>query len=305
MKIQTILFILHVIISTYPGILAADINIEISDTTVTSSKSVIHLSTEEELKRFGITLENWSKFVKFSTPKSFQNHGAPKKVYYRNPTPDGDVFNDSPSDLSKGSLLPPAVTEIKFLTYKVLEHKITRKNLASEKCTNEKMNGEKNCTFHLITENYNIIKPKWSSNFGFPVEAEIGLNVKILKASSSMISNFHWMEGTIHYGPIEIGNDIRAKVTIGPSQTVRAYLYADKVTLKVAIEYAATIDGAAYLYYGNFPYSTAPIPMLLQFLSGKRDNSLRATQIVEINIYTRPMIRVLNPDTYETISVFE
>ena len=281
MKKPVVSLIFWVIFLINSEIFAADINIDISESTIIGNGSDIHYSTDEELERFNVTLENWARFVKSHNPIQFENRGKPKQIYYRNPTPYGDIFNDLSADVSDGSeLIPPTVTKISFLSYKVLENSTVREVLTTEDCSNGQIRNVVN----------NMIHSEWSSKLGFPVDAKIGLKVNISESSISITSNFDQQQDSSESLITEMNTGISDNAMVCSGQTAKASLSAERVTLKVAIDYTATISGFAILYYTNFQYSTIPISKLLRFLSGNRDNDLRATQIVDIEIYINPKI---------------
>ena len=297
MKIQTVLLILYTTFSTDQVTLASKFNIDISNLTITGRGADIHYSTDEELKRFGITLENWERFTKSASPQLFEKYGAPKAVYYRNPTPDGDVFTKSLTEVNDGTFLDPAVTTITVLNSRVIKEDTVREVVATEDCINGQSESIK-CSFGLKQTKSNTVGTSWSRNFGFTVGADVGFDVDIFKVSTKLSGDFTWGKTDTQDKKIEIGTDLTVEATAGPKKTVRAFLTAERGTLTVAVDYVATIAGLAYLTYDNY-YSSAPIPMLLEFLSGKQYNSLQATQIIDITVYSNAKIEVrdLNSDS--------
>ena len=297
MKIQTVLLILYTTFLTDQGTLAAEFNIDISNLTINGRGAAVHYSTDEELKRFGITLENWDRFMKSSSSGLFEKYGAPKAVYYRNPTPDGDVFSQSLAEVNDGTFLDPAVTTITVLNSRVIKEDTVREVVATQDCINGHSESIK-CSFGLKQIKTNTVGTSWSRNFGFAVGADVGFDIEIFKVSTKLSGDFHWGKTETLDKKIEIGTDMKVEATAGPRKTVRAFLTAERGTLTVAVDYVATIVGLAHLTYENY-HSSAPIPMLLEFLSGKPDYSLQATQIIDITVFSNAKIEVkdLNPDS--------
>ena len=58
MKISAVLFIICIIFQTGPEIFAEKMKIDVKKLGITGRGAEKHLSTDEELKSFGVTLEN-------------------------------------------------------------------------------------------------------------------------------------------------------------------------------------------------------------------------------------------------------
>ena len=226
--------------------------------------------------------------------------GKPDEVYFHNPTPKGDIFTYS---LDGGGNGDPTVTRISYWNSKVIEQNTVREVVAMQDCKNERdLNLE--CTFNLRQTRSNTVSTSWSSNFGFRVEGEVGFDIKIFETKSKLTGDFHWERSETHEEKTEIGTDISAKTIVGPGQAARAFLTAERGTLKVAVDYAATIAGSSYLssYYGN---EFVPSRDLLYLNFGDADYFLQATQIVDITVFTKAEIVVKNLNTNKLISVFK
>ena len=298
MIFPTIFLVFYAIFFSDLEIHAADINIDIhaSNLTVTTHGSDIHLSTDEELQAFGISLETWQRYDESINSENFQKYGKPKEVSFRNPTPHGDKFTNSLS----GSFSDPTVTKITVLNTRVLEHNTTQEVLEERACHNSFKNTSLQCTFALGGTRSNTINTSWSSNFGFPVATKIGLDVKVLNLAAPLSGDFHWGLSEKREQDIELGRKVNVTATARPGKSVGAYLLARRDTMKVAVDYAANVAGTSLAVYKDGSFSKiqrCANDVLLTFNSGKRDNYLQATQIIDITVYSPIGIEVRDLNT--------
>ena len=208
------------------------------------------------------------------------------------------------TNANDASLIDPTVTEIKFLDSKELERNTVREVVATQTCNNTGNDKVTECTFTLRETRSNTVSSSWSEDFGFSFGAELGLNLEVFEGKASFSRDFNWGKSESHEEKVEIGTDISAKTNADPGESVIAYLTAERGTLKVALNYAATLGGYTHIVFEDDIddwRKTVPTQYLFEYISKnitrKGLDHLKSTQIVEITVFSnaRIIIEIIKP----------
>ena len=272
MKIASIFFIFSVIFSINPRLTLAQFNVNIRNEVIGASGSASHISTDQELTAFGISLETWR-----STLKRFRVKEKPRAAFYRDPTPYGYLFAKNRKN--------PTKTNLKFVNARIIEQNSELGLASSIECHNSRANESMPCEIDFTKSVTNSITSSWNANFagnelthniGFDLELKLPFANDPSKKISSEITTNYKLAKSFEFGrygrheeKVNLGTAPKLTINAAPNQTLVANLTAIKSTMRIEIEYEASLEGETVI---NFkPKSKGLLGVIIDLFAYKID----------------------------------
>ena len=276
-----------------PASIFAKIDVSILDAVINGKGEIIHISTDEELEAFGITSKAWKSFFKNSFIE--KQWGPPNRTYYHDPTPYGNRFEK----LQKS----PTRTRVKFSKATIVNQSTELEIVAVDECCNRRFNKSMTCRLVLKTTRSNSVTSSWDKklslgagvNSNTDMTLNFGLKAPFNTASVDSGLTYHPQfnfRGNFEFGSsgssketVELGTEMSVTTSVGPRQMVSASLIAEKLIMRVEVEYEANIEGATLVEFGRRDVDT-----FFPTTNVVRSNWIRTNQSLDISIYSKAKI---------------
>lgn len=281
-----------------PALICAKIEVEItasddqSQRQVVISGSNVDLISDQERETFKLSDENLK-----SALKSYFGE-KPDDVYLRSPTPWGDLYLTNEWKQVTRTLKP---LKAQILTVKYQPSLVTSKvfNYTSSKPGHFKA---------LIRQDVeNTVASTWerSGELSANSNIEYGIDIKAMAVSgkATFSYNSRWGEDVLKSQKVTVGSEAAVDVTLNPNQTVTAELYATRGSMKVQIDYEATLSGSVAVNYGNLykDHHFWSVDINKVMAAGGWNRSILSSEVIDLGFYADSKAVLRDSDTNEVL----
>jgi hypothetical protein len=273
-------------------IVAADNEGESSVTVTGTNKGII---SDTERITFGLS----DSQLKDAVEKSFGKR--PDDAFLKSPTPWGDLY------LTYG--WDQVVTTLTPLSGRILALE-SQPTIVMTQYFNNNSSHTAEFSAKISQQVENTITSSWTSGGEVTVGQEInyGVNFEVASVggSTSFAYTSSWGQGVEKSETVTVGSESGITITLEPGQKVVAELYATRGTMKVQVEYEATIAGMTALNYvreyQDHHFWALDIGEVMS--ENHIPNSSKSSEIIDIGYYTDSTVIVRDVETMKIIYSF-
>ncbi|CAG9789996.1 unnamed protein product [Diatraea saccharalis] len=259
----------------------------INDVIVKFAGTDNEIITDSEKDLFNITIGNLNHGMRVELGK------APDNIFFKDPTPYGDLFKKFKWQQAKRSLrvVNAEINEIikKETVLKIHEHINNSTDVIKT-------------VRSLYDYVENDMYSSWSEN-GLP-EEDIFYNVTINFGDTPFQYETRWRDRTQRSTIVKIGVAKKGLISIKPGQTIVTKLKAFKTIISMNLKYRAQIVGNLIgdyqNLYGKYHFYSPTMENIMKAAGLK--NHIETTESLEVICYTDPAIDVFDKDTGLTIT---
>ncbi|CAH4037438.1 spherulin-2A-like [Pieris brassicae] len=265
-----------------PALAIAKIEVELSgifekDLHLAFSGEEIDVISDRERDSFKLNDRN----VKTGVEAYFG--GWPDDVYLRSPTPWGDLFKSYGWSEVRRTLVPKRGRILSMTS----EPQVVMQQIFEN-------NSSKPATFNVgISQSLqNTMSSSWSQSEDLTIHSEIGFDFVIdfanIAGKTSMVFSSSYGSSSQKSQTVTVGSSSHVDVLLQPGQSVLAELHATRGSLKVEMEYEASVSGDVAVNY-NTPYKGHHFWGLsveaVMSKAGMSDH-LTSKQVIEVGFFT-------------------
>ncbi|CAH0403638.1 unnamed protein product [Chilo suppressalis] len=282
---------LRFIVLLLPALAVARINVELSgkfdaqnpNMQVYLSGNDVGIITDTERETFNVRDGSLKDAVRANFGK------RPDDAYLRSPTPWGDLYQSYGWSQVTRTLIPKKATILGIVSQPTIVMQQIFEN-----------NSSKPATFNvgISQEVANTVSSSWSKGGSLSIGQEINYSFDIEVASgggsTSIDYTNSWGESTEKSETVTVGASTAMDILLQPGQSVMAQLHATKGTIKIEVEYEASLSGDTAINYSS-PYQGHHFWALdvgAVMSSGGISNRLVSRETIEIGFYSQSSVSV-------------
>ncbi|XP_053620977.1 spherulin-2A [Plodia interpunctella] len=218
----------------------------------------------------------------------------PDDAYLRSPTPWGDLYSTFGWDQVLSTLVPKNGKILGITSQPMIITKQLFEN-----------NSSKPATFDVgISQSVqNTVKSSWSQGGSLNVAQEInyGFDIEFIKGGGKTAFSYTstWGRNTEKSESVTIGSQSGMKILLQPGQAVVAQLQATKGTIRMEVEYEASLSGASAVNYddGYRGHHFWSLDIRAIMASVGLPNQKVSKEVIEIDFYSQSRVVVNDKST--------
>lgn len=289
-KLFTLLLLVPVI---YASI---DIKIEASDNEAERSVDVsgtnVDIISDTERNTFQLSDNNLKNAIRAYFGK------RPDDAYVRSPTPWGDLYSSYNWPQVSRSLTPQRARILEVSSQPTIVLTQVFKN-----------NSTKTATFKAMIQQQvqNTVSSTWSKGGELTIGQEINYGFDIKVASVTGKTSFSytskWGSSVTKTEAVTVGSESGVQITLEPNQSVTAELYATRGSMKIQVDYEATLSGNTAVNYGStykgHHFWSLDINAVLS--AGGLSRSAQSSEVISLGYYSDSRVVIRDSRTADVL----
>ena len=273
---------------------SAGLSVKITDSNdiFADFPSDFHQSTDDELKSFGITSDNWKKVL---AAKGYSSD-YPISIYYHDPT---SPLGGSPIYANRN--LKPSVTNVEIVEAIPLNQSAVPEIVSTKTCSNKSNSTSIHCHFQLSSSVTDTFSSSWTQSFGVDVNAEISVGFEGFgDASLGTTISTTFDKSASKEQSVTLSDETGVDIDLAPGKSVIAKLVSTRGTAKYQVTYRTYIKGMTVIFWDNPKHGILFLADTTKTVP--KDKFYKyATQVIEVGFYSGGTVTVEDAVTKDVL----
>lgn len=259
-----------------------------ADSSINLSGSNVDIISDQERNTFQLSDSNLKNAVR-------DYFGSrPDDAYVKSPTPWGDLYQTYGWSQVSRSLTPQRARILEITSQPTIVLTQVLKN-----------NSSKTATFSAKIQQdvENTVSSTWEKGGSLSVDQEIkyGFDIKVFEVSGKTSFSYtsNWGQSVSKSESVTVGSESGVTITLEPNQSVTAELYATKGTMKIQVDYEATLSGSTAVNYAKTykGHHFWALGINAVMSAGGLPRSVKSSEVISLGYYTDSRVVIRDSKT--------